>query len=326
MPFNGSGAFSRVYNWVTDKNNAITITASRMDTEMDGMATALSACVLKDGTQTVTANLPMAGFIHTGVGNASARTHYAVVGQIQDSSYNWIAGGGTADAITATYSPAVTALVDGMLLSARATAANATTTPTFAPNGLTARTITRQGGSALAAGDIPGNLSEQMYRYNLANTRWELLNPSSSRLVIGTTTNDSAAAGSVGEFTSSSISSASAVSLTTQTAKTVTSISLTAGDWDVEGIVWFAPAASTNTVSNIAAISLTNNTLPSLTDGTTAVTFDSFSAVVAGFWTYPTGTLRVSISGTTTVYLIAQSSFTVSTETAYGTIRARRVR
>lgn len=177
MPFNGSGTFNRVYNWVTDKNNSINITASRVDTEDTGFATGLSNCICKDGQTTITANLPMSGFLHTGVGDATARTNYAVVGQIQDSTYNWVAGGGTADAITATYAPAVTALVDGMELKFRATAANATATPTFAPNGLTAHTITQKGGSALVANNIPGNLAECTVRYNLANTRWELLNP-----------------------------------------------------------------------------------------------------------------------------------------------------
>lgn len=90
---------------------------------------------------------------------------------------NWIVAAGTADAITATYSPVIAALVDGQFCQFRATAANATTTPTFAPNGLTAQTITKKGGVALAAGDIPGNLAEVILRYNLANTRWELLNP-----------------------------------------------------------------------------------------------------------------------------------------------------
>lgn len=89
----------------------------------------------------------------------------------------WVIAGGSANAITATYSPAVASLTDGLLLWFRATAANSTTTPTFAPNGLTAHTITKKGGVAVAAGDIPGNLAECILRYNLASTRWELLNP-----------------------------------------------------------------------------------------------------------------------------------------------------
>jgi hypothetical protein len=67
--------------------------------------------------------------------------------------------------------------VDGQICCVRATATNATTTPTFAPNGLTARTITKLGGSALIAGDISADNHELILRYNLANTRWELLNP-----------------------------------------------------------------------------------------------------------------------------------------------------
>lgn len=148
-----------------------------MDSETDGIATGLSTCLLKDGTQTVTANIPMSTFKFTGLGAGTANTDSATVGQLQNQTINWIAGGGSADAITATYSPAVTTLTDGMLLSFRATAANATTTPTLSPSGLTARTIVRSGGTALAAGDIAASLAEYFVRYNLANTRWELLNP-----------------------------------------------------------------------------------------------------------------------------------------------------
>ena len=95
------------------------------------------------------------------------------------AGFSIIAAGGTADAITATYSPAIT-LTDLTLCAFTATAANATTTPTFAPNGLTAHTITRRGGAALIAGDIPGQYAVMLLEYNLANTRWELLNPANS--------------------------------------------------------------------------------------------------------------------------------------------------
>ena len=91
-------------------------------------------------------------------------------------SVNWVAAGGTADALTATYSPSVGSLTDGLICFVRASAANATTTPTFAPNGLTAHTITKKGGAALAVGDITAALAELILIYNLANTRWELLN------------------------------------------------------------------------------------------------------------------------------------------------------
>ena len=90
-----------------------------------------------------------------------------------------IAAGGSADAITATFSPAIT-LADTQLCAFIATAANATPTPTFAPNGLTAHTITKKGGAALSVGDIPAAAACCILEYNLANTRWELLNPAVS--------------------------------------------------------------------------------------------------------------------------------------------------
>jgi hypothetical protein len=68
----------------------------------------------------------------------------------------------------------------------RAGAANATTTPTFAPNGLGPFTITKLGGAALGLGDIAGNLAEIILRYNVANTRFELLNPSNQSVVNAT--------------------------------------------------------------------------------------------------------------------------------------------
>jgi hypothetical protein len=91
----------------------------------------------------------------------------------------WAIAAGSSDAITASYAPANAALYDGLLLSFRASAANATTTPTFAPDGLAAGTITKKGGQALVAGDIAGPLAECIVRYNAANVRWELLDPQS---------------------------------------------------------------------------------------------------------------------------------------------------
>ncbi len=87
-----------------------------------------------------------------------------------------VAAGGTVDAITATYSPAIT-LADKMIAAFVALGANTITNPTFAPNGLTSHTIVKQGGVALVVGDIPRALYVCLVEYNLANTRWELLNP-----------------------------------------------------------------------------------------------------------------------------------------------------
>ena len=124
MAFDGSGTYSRVHNWVTDRDAGTVITASRMDAEDDSLVTALNLCLLKDGQQDPTASLPMAGFKHTGGGEPAARGEYLTVASLQDGKTNWVDGTGTADAITATYSPVITAVVDGMLCFVRATAAS----------------------------------------------------------------------------------------------------------------------------------------------------------------------------------------------------------
>jgi len=84
--------------------------------------------------------------------------------------------GGTVDAITADYTPDMT-LSNLAICSFVASGANTSTTPTFAPDGLTPHTITKKGGQALAAGDIPAAGAVCIVEYNLANARWELLNP-----------------------------------------------------------------------------------------------------------------------------------------------------
>lgn len=103
------------------------------------------------------------------------------------TSTNWRAAdqlrsvdaGGTVDAITATYIPSVGVLKDELIVRVRALGANATTTPTFAPNGLTAKTIVKNGNQVLVAGDILSAGHELLLVYNSSNDNWELLNPAS---------------------------------------------------------------------------------------------------------------------------------------------------
>lgn len=86
MAYNGAGIFSRLYSWVTDRNNAVKIEAERMDDEFDGIADALSLCLLKDGQQTPTAHIPMGGFKLTGLGDATNATD-ALNRQAADARY-----------------------------------------------------------------------------------------------------------------------------------------------------------------------------------------------------------------------------------------------
>src|SRR5258708_4225043 len=89
----------------------------------------------------------------------------------------WGVVGGTADALTLATIPPLKGVVDGQIVFGRLIAANATGSPTLAVDGFTARTITKNGGKSLAIADLAGAAAECFWRYNLANTRWELLNP-----------------------------------------------------------------------------------------------------------------------------------------------------
>lgn len=148
---------------------------------------------------------------------------------------------------------------------------------------------------------------------------------SSTSGIIGTTANDSAAAGSVGEYISSTILVGSAVNLTTGTPANITSISLTAGDWDAEGFACFNPSGTTTTSYMAAAISTTSATFPTAPAGGFTQFFITNNSVSAPHQ-FPTGVTRISISSTTTVYLVVQLNFGVSTAAAFGLLRARRVR
>jgi len=58
MPFNGSGVFQRVRNWVADATAGIKIRADYHDTEDDGFAAGLSNTITKDGQTIITQNIP----------------------------------------------------------------------------------------------------------------------------------------------------------------------------------------------------------------------------------------------------------------------------
>jgi microcystin-dependent protein len=58
MPFNGSGVFQRVRNWVADATAGVKIRADYHDAEDDGFAAGLTNCITKDGQTVVTQNIP----------------------------------------------------------------------------------------------------------------------------------------------------------------------------------------------------------------------------------------------------------------------------
>lgn len=167
MPRNGSGTFNRVHDWSEDEDNNLDIEADRMDEDTDDIADGISQSLSKDGQTNPTANLPMANFIHTGVGNATARNNYPAVGQIQDQSFNWCGtAGGTANALTLTPSPAITAYATGQSFAFKAGASPNSAATTIAISGL-ATIAVQFDGAACIGGEIRAS---KWYRITLDST------------------------------------------------------------------------------------------------------------------------------------------------------------
>lgn len=135
--------------------------------------------------------------------------------------------------------------------------------------------------------------------------------------LLGTSTNNNAAAGYVGEFISSVISSGAPVSFSSGISKDLTSISLTAGDWDVWGNVIITTGGALTTFQ--CWTSTTSATPPD----TSLKVFTSAGALTACGLSAPYA--RYNLSATTTIYISAASAGT-GTLVGQGGIYARRAR
>jgi hypothetical protein len=141
--------------------------------------------------------------------------------------------------------------------------------------------------------------------------------------IVGTTTNDNADAGKVGEFVSSTIAVASAINPANTTPTNLTSISLTAGDWDVWGNVGF----SQDTVGFTLVVAyISNATAGALPD---ASLYNSiFIGAASGMSSIGINApgVRLSLSTTTTIYIIGRADYSAGTTKMFGGIFARRAR
>lgn len=71
MPFDGSGNFSRSYNWQLDRDNGINILASRMDGEFDNFAAGMNVVFFRNGLVTMSGDLKMGGNYVTELGSGT---------------------------------------------------------------------------------------------------------------------------------------------------------------------------------------------------------------------------------------------------------------
>jgi len=143
--------------------------------------------------------------------------------------------------------------------------------------------------------------------------------------LVGTPTNDNALAGTVGEYIQASVASGAAVPLTTNVAATVTSIALTAGDWDVEGVIAYHSSGTTNVNDITEGIGTVAATLP-VAPGSVNCDYLTIVLPAAPDTAYIAPRTRISLAAPATIYLVCLAHFTISTLAAYGQVNARRVR
>jgi hypothetical protein len=242
--------------------------------------------------------------------------------------------GGTANAITLTYSTAPGSNLAGEVIYFTPTAANTGAT-TISVNGNTALPLQYQG-AALVGGELQtGRVYQAIIGagattfHLVANAALPLtggtltgpLTPSQTAGLVGTTAANDANAGAVGEYITAAQTTAQPI--TNGVAGNIVSFTLTAGDWDVEG--WGGIALSAGGEGMIAAISTASATLPlNLANGGYAQIYHTgqtfYQAVL------PTGSRRISIGASTTIYLVLYALFTAGTASVTGALRARRVR
>jgi hypothetical protein len=137
----------------------------------------------------------------------------------------------------------------------------------------------------------------------------------------GSATNDSANAGNLGEYISSTVTAGAPVGISSSTSTNVTSISLTAGDWDLWGVIIFQvmSVAATTCQAWMNTVSATPPTLPN------GGGFNAIYSTLSAGTSIPCGPWRLSLASTTTVYLTAFATFSGASN-VIGFIGARRRR
>lgn len=137
----------------------------------------------------------------------------------------------------------------------------------------------------------------------------------------GVTNASDAGAGNLGEYIEAVVAFGSPISLSNGVVTNITSIALTAGDWDVTGLINFILTTATET-GLVAAINTTSAVLPpndEVFSGLRLTAVSTFDSIVVP-------RVRININSSQTAYLIARADFSAGTIAGYGKISARRIR
>ena len=174
MSRNGSG----IYSLATGNPvvTGATISSTWANATLSDIATALTGSIAADGQTTVTNNLPMGNYAHTGVADATVRTMYATAGQVQDSAFTYLTSPAGTNTMTAIASLGMSAYVVGQRFFFVAPATN-TGACTLNINAIGIKSITKLGTTALTANDIViGSVTQVVYD----GTQFQLLNPANT--------------------------------------------------------------------------------------------------------------------------------------------------
>jgi hypothetical protein len=151
------------------------------------------------------------------------------------------------------------------------------------------------------------------------------ITPSSTAGIVGTQVGDNASAGSIGEVLTATTASNSVALVSGTAANIMTGLALSKGDWDCTPVANFTPTATTSLTSLKYGLSATSATLGAQ-DTYVNDTRPAWVPGVAAALTYRAVDQRFNISTATTIYLVANATFSVSTLRGGGTISCRRMR
>lgn len=161
---------------------------------------------------------------------------------------------------------------------------------------------------------------------------WTVTSPTvASSQILGTSTNDNASAGIVGEYKEALIpSSGTNVGYTNANLATVfdiLSLSLTAGDWDLWGTIIFSSQGTTTSSLLLGWSNTASVTQPTYPNGGAVIADTASYTLTSGAQAQLSiGKKRQSLAATTTMYLSAFIAGSGSNVSAAGILAARRAR
>lgn len=172
MAFDGSGNYTLTYTFATEAASP-PIAISKLDTEFSGIATALSACMLRNGTGKPTAEQDWNGQKLSNMAASTTRLGAPTTGQVQDGGLVVLGSVAGTNTITGSLTPAITAYATGMRVVFEP-AGNNTGATTININSLGAKSIKKWDGDALEADDLVSGVPAILV-YD--GTQFYLMNP-----------------------------------------------------------------------------------------------------------------------------------------------------